>query len=55
MKTKEYEIIFTQEDVQQFAQLIGEQNSIYQSPEGAKDDGSETIPLPPTMPMMAYK
>ncbi|WP_144552019.1 MaoC family dehydratase N-terminal domain-containing protein [Bacillus sp. X1(2014)] len=55
MKTKEYEIIFTKEDVQQFVQLIGEQNSIYQNPEGAKDDGSETILLPPTMPMMAYK
>jgi N-terminal half of MaoC dehydratase len=55
MKTKEYEIIFTQEDVQPFVQLIDEQISIYQSPGGAKDDGSETIPLPPTMPMMAYK
>jgi hypothetical protein len=55
MKTKEYEIIFTKEDVQPFVQLIGEQNSIYQSPKGAKDDDSEPIPLPPTMPMMAYK
>ncbi|WP_110928108.1 MaoC family dehydratase [Bacillus massiliglaciei] len=55
MKTKEYEIIFTQEDVLQFIQLIGDQNSIYLSAEGAKDYGFETIPLPPTMPMMAYK
>jgi hypothetical protein len=55
MKTKEYEIMFTQEDVQQFVQLIGDQNLIYQSPERAKDYGLETIPLPPTMPMMAYK
>ncbi|MDR4949809.1 FAS1-like dehydratase domain-containing protein [Neobacillus cucumis] len=55
MKTKEYEIIFTKEDVQSFVQLIGEQNLIYQSPKGAKDDDSEPIPLPPTMPMMAYK
>jgi acyl dehydratase len=55
MKTKEYEIMFTQEDVQQFVQLIGDQSLIYQSPERAKDYGFETIPLPPTMPMMAYK
>lgn len=55
MKTKEYEIMFTQEDVQQFLQLIGDQNLIYQSPERAKEYGLETIPLPPTMPMMAYK
>ncbi len=55
MKTKEYEIIFTQKDVQKFVQLIGEQNPIYHSPEGAKEYGFETIPLPPTMPMLAYK
>ncbi|CAI9394220.1 hypothetical protein BACSP_00745 [Bacillus sp. T2.9-1] len=52
MKTKEYEIIFTQEDVLQFVQLIGDQNSTYQSAEGEK---GESIPLPPTMPMIAYK
>jgi acyl dehydratase len=55
MKTKEYEIIFTQEDVQQFIQLIGDHNPIYQSAERAKAYGFETIPLPPTMPMIAYK
>lgn len=55
MKTKEHEIIFNKEDVQQFVQLIGDRNPIYQSSERAKNYGFETIPLPPTMPMMAYK
>lgn len=55
MKTKEHEIIFNKEDVQQLVQLIGDRNPIYQSSERAKNYGFETIPLPPTMPMMAYK
>ena len=55
MKTKEHEIIFNKEDVQQIVQLIGDRNPIYQSSERAKDYGFETIPLHPTMPMMAYK
>lgn len=55
MKTKEHEIIFNKEDVQQLVQLIGDRNPIYQSSESAKNYGFETIPLPPTMPMMAYK
>ncbi|PGY07728.1 MaoC family dehydratase N-terminal domain-containing protein [Bacillus sp. AFS031507] len=55
MKTKEHEIIFNKEDVQQIVQLIGDLNPIYQSSERAKDYGFETIPLHPTMPMMAYK
>jgi hypothetical protein len=41
--------------VQQIVQLIGDRNPIYQSSERAKDYSFETIPLPPTMPMMAYK
>lgn len=55
MKTKEHEIIFNKEDVQQIVQLIGDRNPIYQSSERAQDYGFETILLPPTMPMMAYK
>ncbi|WP_026565024.1 FAS1-like dehydratase domain-containing protein [Bacillus sp. UNC41MFS5] len=55
MKTKEHEIIFNKDDVKQFVQLIGDRNPIYQSSERAKDYGFETIPLPPTMPMIAYK
>jgi hypothetical protein len=55
MKTKEHEIIFNKDDVQQFVQLIGDRNPIYQSSERAKDYSFETIPLPPTMPMIAYK
>ncbi|PFN79163.1 hypothetical protein COJ85_30960 [Bacillus sp. AFS076308] len=55
MKTKEHEIIFIKEDVQKFVQLISDRNPIYQNLERAKDYGFETIPLHPTMPMMAYK
>ncbi|TWD99613.1 MaoC dehydratase-like protein [Neobacillus bataviensis] len=55
MKTKEHEIIFIKEDVKKFVQLIGDRNPIYQSSERAKDYGFETIPLHPTMLMMAYK
>jgi hypothetical protein len=55
MKTKEYEIIFNKEDVQQFVQLLGDPNPIFQCQSEAKVYGFETIPLPPTMPMIAYK
>jgi hypothetical protein len=55
MKTNEREIIFNTADVGQFVELIGDRNPIYQSSETAKDYGFERIPLPPTMPMMAYK
>lgn len=55
MKTKEQEIIFTIEDVQQFVQLMDDRSPIYQSLEKAKEAGLKTIPLPPTMPMIAYK
>ena len=55
MKTKEHEIIFNADDVEQFVKLIGDRNPIYQSSERAKDYGFERLPLPPTMPMMAYK
>ncbi|MFF2448246.1 hypothetical protein ACFVSW_14195 [Neobacillus sp. NPDC058068] len=36
MKTDKHEIIFSKEDVQQFVQLIGDRNPIYQSAERAK-------------------
>jgi len=55
MITNEHEIIFIKEDVQQIVQLIGDRNPIYQSSERAKDFGFKTIPLHPTMPMLAYK
>jgi hypothetical protein len=55
MKTKEQDITFNKEDVQQFVQLIDDRNPIYKSLEKAKEFGFKTIPLPPTMPMMAYK
>lgn len=55
MKTKEHNIIFRHEDVKQFVKLIGDQNPIYQCLESAKNFGFYTIPLPPTMPTMAYK
>lgn len=55
MKSAEIEIIFTLEDVQQFVQTLGDQNPIYQSINQAKAYGYPSIPLPPTMPSIAYK
>jgi hypothetical protein len=55
MKTKIHDILFKREDVQRFVNLLGDQNPIYNSIEKAKSYGFPTIPLPPTMPMIAYK
>ncbi|KAB2336257.1 MaoC family dehydratase [Cytobacillus depressus] len=55
MKSEEADIIFNMEEVQQFVQLLGDQNPIYQSIKTAKTNGFQSIPLPPTMPMIAYK
>ncbi|AIM16518.1 MULTISPECIES: MaoC family dehydratase [Neobacillus] len=55
MKLKEFKVSFTQEDVRRFVQLIGDQNAIYQCPERVQGYHFEKTPLPPTMPMIAYK
>lgn len=55
MKTGEVSIIFHQADVAEFMKVLSDLNPIYQSVEGAKSFGFKTIPLPPTMPLIAYK
>lgn len=55
MKTKDFSIIFHKEDVQHFVQVIGDLNPLYYDIEIARTCGYESIPLPPTMPMIAYK
>lgn len=55
MNSTEQIIIFDRKDVQMFAQLIGDSNPIYKDIKSAKEYGFTTIPLPPTMPMIAYK
>ncbi|HJV16796.1 MAG TPA: MaoC family dehydratase N-terminal domain-containing protein [Bacillales bacterium] len=55
MKTKDFTILFNKDNVHQFIKLIGDQNPIYQNIELARSHGYQTIPLPPTMPMIAYK
>ncbi|MBY0121434.1 MaoC family dehydratase [Bacillus sp. S/N-304-OC-R1] len=55
MISEEIEVVFSKEDVQQFVQILGDPNPIYQSIEGAKSSGLPTIPLPPAMPAITYK
>lgn len=55
MKTNTYPLLFNETDVQQFIQAVGDRNPIYLSSAEAQLHGYKTIPLPPTMPMIAYK
>lgn len=55
MKTNVYEIIFRASDVWQFVKITDDRNPIYESIDKAQEYGFNTIPLPPTMPMIAYK
>lgn len=55
MKTSEVSIIFHQTDVTEFMKVMSDPNPIYQSVEAAKNFGFKTMPLPPTMPLVAYK
>ncbi|KSU85502.1 N-terminal half of MaoC dehydratase [Fictibacillus enclensis] len=55
MKTEDHEITFSHEKVQEFVQLMGDRNPIYQSIHKAKEYGFKTIPLPQAMPNIAYQ
>ncbi|MGJ7921225.1 FAS1-like dehydratase domain-containing protein [Neobacillus sp. LXY-4] len=55
MRTKDYTIIFREGDVRQFIKVIDDRNPIYESIATAQSYDYTTIPLPPTMPMIAYK
>ncbi|MEH6943820.1 FAS1-like dehydratase domain-containing protein [Bacillus sp. JJ722] len=55
MKTKQHNITFNQSEILQFVEAIEDYNPIYRSKELANMYGFETIPLPPTMPVIAYQ
>jgi hypothetical protein len=55
LKTTKNSLVFTISDVSQFIEVLGDSNPIYKCIESAKSYGFETIPLPPTMPMFAYR
>jgi hypothetical protein len=55
MRTKELPILFSISDVLEFVTIMDDRNPIYKSIANAKAYGHENIPLPPTMPMIAYK
>jgi N-terminal half of MaoC dehydratase len=55
MKTMAHSFLFTQAEVQQFIQSVGDKNLIYVDLEAAQSMGYKTIPIPPTMPMIVYK
>lgn len=55
MKTEAQTVRFHQEEVQQYIRILGDLNPIYESKENARNDGFRTIPIPPAMPMTAYR
>ncbi|WP_318502497.1 MaoC family dehydratase [Bacillus sp. T3] len=55
MKTESIEIVFREQDVRQYIKVTDDRNPIYTNIESAQSNGHQTIPLPPTMPMIAYK
>lgn len=55
MKTNEQSISFNKEDVQRYVRILGDLNPIYESEKSAGEHGFRTIPIPPAMPMTAYR
>lgn len=55
MKTKRYAFLFTKEEVLRYSELSGVQNPIFHSLEAAREHGYKGIPLPPALPMTAYR
>ena len=55
MKTEKQSFIFHKEQVQQYVQMLGDLNPVYDSEERARQLGFRTIPVPPAMPMTLYK
>jgi hypothetical protein len=47
--------LFTKEEVLHYCALSGVKNPIFQSLEAAQEQGYKGIPLPPAMPMIAYR
>lgn len=55
MKTVKEEVFFTEDVVQQYVKNVGDDHPMYKSIENAQAFGYECIPLPPTMPTIAYR
>ncbi|WP_019241230.1 MULTISPECIES: FAS1-like dehydratase domain-containing protein [Bacillus] len=55
IQTIEREVMFTEQDVHTFLNNLGDNHTIYKNKENAREFGYEEIPLPPTMPFIAYR
>ncbi|NYF23181.1 MaoC family dehydratase N-terminal domain-containing protein [Sporosarcina sp. JAI121] len=55
MKTEKQTFIFQKKHVQEYVQVLGDLNPVYDSEESAQQLGFRTIPVPPAMPMTLYK
>jgi hypothetical protein len=55
MKTEKQLFIFHKEQVQQYVQMLGDSNPVYESETKAQDLGFQTIPIPPAMPITLYQ
>ncbi|MFJ7746825.1 MaoC family dehydratase N-terminal domain-containing protein [Peribacillus sp. NPDC097295] len=55
MRIENQTLLIKDAEVRQFIQLAGMMDSIYRIERVAKSFGYKTIPIPPTMPMIAYK
>jgi hypothetical protein len=55
MKTESYAFLFTKKELLQYSELSGVQNPIFYSLEAAREHGYAGIPLPPALPMTAYR
>ncbi len=55
MKTEKQVFIFQKEQVQEYVQMLGDSNPVYESETKAQKLGLQTIPIPPAMPMTLYK
>lgn len=54
MKTEQQSFIFHKKQVQQYVQMLGDSNPVYESEEKAQKLGFQTIPIPPAMPITLY-
>jgi len=55
LKSEYFSFHFTKEEVQRYCGLAGVKKAIYYSLEAALEEGFEGIPLPPALPMIAYR
>jgi hypothetical protein len=55
VKTTTESITFTKADVLRYCEAIGEKDKLYENEQYALAQGLQTIPLPPTMPLVMYQ